>query len=321
MEIEGLRAAILGGDWSSSTLRALADAQDALAAAEASRQLCVVGRRVRVARGEATARAMISSVNDDGSLDVVYEEDDEEGVVRSASALEPFEEDEGEPEPRERKERGSRLFRLKDYGAAEAEYQACLAALRALWPLRVGSTVMVNSAGALRVGTASSVSEKSLDVVYDDVDDDDDLSRKRLLAVLPPTADDRLLMLTTLLNAARCAHHRKRFADAVAGCTLAAGVARHDDHADHLLTSRIVRARAHLAQSHLKQAIRDSNAASELAPNDKAALALARDVDRAKKIALKANKKLAREVSDWVSTVMSKNSHAADALEAADDLQ
>lgn len=325
--IEALRAAVMGGDWSSGTLRALADAQDKAEAVEAERRLCTIGRRVRVPRGDGTARAMICSVNNDGTLDVVFDEDDSEDVLLSSSAraLEAFEEDEASVEEstagaRVLKERGSALFRLKDYASAQAEYQKCLDLLGRLYPLQVGATAMVNSNGALKVGTVSSISDKTLDLVYDNGDDDDDdLSRKRILAVLPNTQVERKLMLTTQLNVARCAHHADKYTLAVLSCTLAGGIAKYDSLTDNLVTAKVLRARAHLAQSHLKQAIRDSNAASVLAANDKQVVALARDVDRAKRVALKANKKLAKEVSDWVSTVMNKNSSAADALGAVDD--
>jgi len=52
-EIEALKARVLGGDLTPDTLRALANAQEAQSAEAAMKELLVVGRRVRVPRGEA----------------------------------------------------------------------------------------------------------------------------------------------------------------------------------------------------------------------------------------------------------------------------
>ena len=61
-----------------------------------------------------------------------------------------------------------------------------------------------------------------------------------------------------------------------------------------------------LLAKHLKQAIRDSKAAAELNPTDKNVLALSRDVERAKKLALRENKKLAKEMTAWVESAQGK---------------
>uniref|UniRef100_A0A7S3K1L6 Uncharacterized protein n=3 Tax=Aureoumbra lagunensis TaxID=44058 RepID=A0A7S3K1L6_9STRA len=256
---------------------------------------------------------MVSSLNGDGTIDVVYFDSDAEATVRceEALALEPFEEEEGKEMSQDAKilkERGSILFKLKDYVAAAECYKRGLDSMKRQYRLSVGALVMLNYRNALRVGTASCLEETSVDVSYEDGSpDDDDVPRRAIVAVLPPDQETRILMLTTYLNLARCASHVGRNKDAVVCATLAAGIAQHDEHTDHLITAKILRSRAHLAQNHLKQALRDSAAATELAPSDhKSVQLLARDVERAKRAALRANKQLAKEVSTWVQSAQSK---------------
>jgi len=320
-EIESLKRAVLGGDWSPGTLRLLADAQERFAAAAERKRLLRVGATVRVPRGkDATARAMISSLNDDETMDVVYEDgdDDEACVARSAAtSVEPFEEKDAEEEecPAVLKERGSTLFKLKDYVAAARYYQRALAVIKATCgSLSVGALAMISHRNALRVGTVSCLDEKTLDVTYDDEPDDDDVPRRSVVALLPESAETRLILLTTYLNLARCASKVQRHRDAVTAATMATGIAAHDGLTDYGITAFILRARAHLAQSHLKRAVRDAARANDLddpqSSKHPQLPALNRDLERAKRLALKANKKLAKDVSEWVSSAQSKFAEA-----------
>jgi len=331
-EIESLKRAVLGGDWSPSTLRALADAQESASQEAAMRRLLRVGARVRVPRGDGTARAMISSLDGD-EMEVVYDEGDEDEAVLACSdarALESFEESGFETaetaDAATNKERGSVLFKLKDYAAAADYYKKVLAVMKG--KLSVGALVMLNYKNQLKVGTVSCLEKDTVDVTYDDDDDDDDdVPRKCVVLVLPNDEGDRILLLTTYLNLARCATRVARFKDAVTCATLASGIAQAENRTDHHITAKIIRARAHLAQSHLKQAIRDAAAATDLSsgaggassssassssssngPTDvnKQVLALNRDVEKAKRLALKANKRLAKDVTEWVSSAQSK---------------
>ena len=70
--------------------------------------------------------------------------------------------------------------------------------------------------------------------------------------------------------------------------------------------ARVVRGRANLAQKKLRHALRDADVALELNASDAGALALKRDAERAKKLALRENKKLAKEVTQWVETAQGK---------------
>ena len=191
--------------------------------------------------------------------------------------------------------------------AAAAHYKRCLACLKRLHPLSCGAIVLVNSGGALKLGTLSSADDATVDVMYEAGPDDDDLDRRKVLAVAPPPGDARELQLTTYLNLARGGARAGRGRDAVACATLALGLARNDDDLGrHAATALVLRARAHLAQKHLKQALRDSRLAGEAAPGDRNVAVLARDVETAKKRALRENKKLAREVTAWVESAQGK---------------
>ena len=73
-----------------------------------------------------------------------------------------------------------------------------------------------------------------------------------------------------------------------------------------MCSARVVRGRANLAQKKLRHALRDADVALELNASDAGALALKRDAERAKKLALRENKKLAKEVTQWVETAQGK---------------
>ena len=55
-----------------------------------------------------------------------------------------------------------------------------------------------------------------------------------------------------------------------------------------------------------EQALRDAKAASDLAPEDRNVVALNRDVEKLKKLALRENKRLAKEMTAWVETAQGK---------------
>ena len=172
--VSTLRAKVLGGDWSSATLRLLADAQDEAAANDAAAALLTTGRVVRAPRGDARVRAMVSDRDAAaGTADVVYEADAAEATVPAAdcSALLDFE---TTPPPPEKdsaeaagrhKERGTALFKEKDWVAAAQHYKRCLATLKRAYPLGCGATVLVNSGGALRQGTLASDDGPTVDVM------------------------------------------------------------------------------------------------------------------------------------------------------------
>lgn len=317
--MEALKAQVLGGDLSPATLRALADLIEKAETAAAESALLQVGNTVRAPRGEACVLAMVSDLNvEAGTVDVVYNSDAVEATVASGSCSEPLAFEKTKPAAEKDsveaagrcKERGSALFGCKDFVAASGEYRAALGVLKRLYPMGVGALVEVNSGGALRVGTVTGhdAAAKTVDVMYDDGgEDDDEISTRRVLAVVASKPEARAIQVTTYLNLARCATRAMRPKDAVSCCTLASGIAAFDaDLAKHLVTTKILRARAHLAQKHLKQALRDAKAASDLDATDKNVVALNRDVDKAKKLALRENKKLAKEVTAWVESAQGK---------------
>eukprot|EP00629_Pelagomonadales_sp_RCC1024_P017866 CAMPEP_0119288988 /NCGR_PEP_ID=MMETSP1329-20130426/38202_1 /TAXON_ID=114041 /ORGANISM="Genus nov. species nov., Strain RCC1024" /LENGTH=314 /DNA_ID=CAMNT_0007289771 /DNA_START=148 /DNA_END=1088 /DNA_ORIENTATION=+ len=311
--VQSLKQQVMGGDWSPATLRALADATEKDEAAAAAAALLKTGTTVRVPRGDACVRAMVSDLDGPaGTVDVVYEADAGEATVPAASAAPLLDFEVTPPAPEKDsvdaagrcKERGTALFKAKDWVAAASHYRAALGVLRRLYPLSCGALALCNSRGQLRVGTVTDLADRTVDVMYDDGgEDDDELDRRKVLGVVAGTPEGRQVQLTTYLNLARCGTRAGRAKDAVACCTLAGGIAAFDaELAPHLLTCKVLRARAHMAQKHLKQALRDAKAASELAPEDRNVVALNRDVEKMKKLALRENKKLAKEMTAWVET-------------------
>ena len=145
-----------------------------------------VGDEVRVTRAESQrkCRATVSYVNDNRTIDIVYdcgygvvEEEEEAGVpLDRLEKLQDFEngfDAAAGSNHQGLKGEGAALFKIKDFVAAYAKYIDCLASLQAgrNVPLEVGSTALVyNSAlEKLRIAVISTVSEdgESADVMYD----------------------------------------------------------------------------------------------------------------------------------------------------------
>lgn len=177
-----------------------------------------VGQLVRVAliRGPGAeegvmCRAIVACCNEDDTYDVIYNsnsyEQTEEGSVPRArvSALEDFEAGAEygpaaaavdspveEPTALELKERGNRLFQLKDYDAAREQYVCAQRSVAPQPPPTVGSRVVVlDKLGEYLPGTVCNAEGNSVvDVIYDmegaDGTDEEDrvsLSRVILLAI------------------------------------------------------------------------------------------------------------------------------------------
>ena len=140
--------------------------------------------------------------------------------------------------------------------------------------------------------------------MYDDGVDEDDLDRRRVILVV----NDAELQCSLYLNLAKCGLKVNRLRDSTSAATLAGGLANSTEElkARFLCSARVVRGRANLAQKKLRHALRDADVALELNASDAGALALKRDAERAKKLALRENKKLAKEVTQWVETAQGK---------------
>ena len=303
-DLESLKARVLGGDLDPSLLRELADALDAQTTKEKRRRLLRTGGRVRAPRGVGREPCLVSDYDGGDSVDVVYD-DGGEGTVEAskASSLLDFEMDESAcGDASELKRRGNALFGEKDWVNAAAHYERALKVLKR--PPTTGARVLINANSQLRCGTLSDVSTKTVDVMYDDGEDADDLDRRRVILVV----NDAELQCSLYLNLAKCGLKVNRLRDSASAATLAGGLATstEDLKARFLCSARVVRGRANLAQKKLRHALRDADVALELNASDAGALALKRDAERAKKLALRENKKLAKEVTQWVETAQGK---------------
>ena len=302
--LDTLKARVLGGDLDPSLLRQLADALDAQQTKEKRRRLLRTGGRVRAPRGCGREPCLVSDYDGGDTVDVVYE-DGGEGTVEAskASSLLDFEMDERAcGDAAELKRRGNALFGERDWVNAAAHYERALKVLKR--PPTCGSRVLINASNTLKCGTLSDVSPKTVDVMYDEGEDEDDLDRRRVILVV----NDAELQCSLYLNLAKCALKVSRLRDSTSAATLAGGLASSNEElkARFLCSARVVRGRANLAQKKLRHALRDADVAVELNANDAAALALKRDAERAKKLALRENKKLAKEVTQWVETAQGK---------------
>ncbi len=302
--VEALKARVTGGDLDPGLLRQLADALDAQTTKEKRRRLLRTGGRVRAPRGVGREPCLVSDYDGGDSVDVVYD-DGGEGTVEAskASSLLDFEMDESAcGDASELKRRGNALFGEKDWVNAAAHYERALKVLKR--PPTTGARVLINANSQLRCGTLSDVSTKTVDVMYDDGVDEDDLDRRRVILVV----NDAELQCSLYLNLAKCGLKVNRLRDSTSAATLAGGLANSTEElkARFLCSARVVRGRANLAQKKLRHALRDADVALELNASDAGALALKRDAERAKKLALRENKKLAKEVTQWVETAQGK---------------
>jgi len=302
--LAALKARVLSGDLAPTTLRKLADAIEKDTQTAARRRLLRTGGRVRAPRNHGREPCLVSDYDEAAStVDVVYD-DGGEGVVDAArtSALLAFElETEACTNAPELKLRGNALFREQDWVSAARHYESALKLLKKV--PTCGARVLVNSQAQLRSGTLSDVSAKTVDVMYDAGEDEDDLDRRRVLLVV----GDAELQCSLYLNLARCASKVGRFKDAASAATLAGGLADTEELRPRFLCSaRVVRGRANLAQKKLRHALRDAELAEAVNASDAGALSLKRDAARAKKLALRDNKRLAKEVTQWVETSQAK---------------
>jgi hypothetical protein len=294
--LEALKARVTGGDLDPGLLRQLADALDAQTTKEKRRRLLRTGGRVRAPRGVGREPCLVSDYDGGDSVDVVYD-DGGEGTVEAskASSLLDFEMDESAcGDASELKRRGNALFGEKDWVNAAAHYERALQVLKR--PPTTGARVLINANSQLRCGTLSDVSTKTVDVMYDDGVDEDDLDRRRVILVV----NDAELQCSLYLNLAKCGLKVNRLRDSTSAATLAGGLANSTEElkARFLCSARVVRG--------LRHALRDADVALELNASDAGALALKRDAERAKKLALRENKKLAKEVTQWVETAQGK---------------
>jgi hypothetical protein len=298
-------------------------------------------------------RALIAYFNEgegkgEGSYDVVYEANPygqaEEGTVAAAriAPLEDFEvllsaptpttvltavETFGNQElaqeltPLLAKERGNRLFQLRDYDAAKAQYARGLQLLTPPMASIGSRAIVLNKLGEFVSGTLSNVEEekKCVDIIYDDedehgVDEEDGVSQARVVLSALDAAD-RALQISLFMNLAKVSLKFKRNGWAIRYSSSAIGIINSDNEtslelAKKLLDAHYFRCKVFLIVNRPGRALADVSQIHSLGDAAKAET-LRKQIAQHKEQTRRADRKLARDIGKWVESAMAEPAAAA----------
>lgn len=223
------------------------------------------------------------------------------------------------------KERGDQLLRLGDASAAIPYYEV---ALKLTSTLQIGSSVLVKAAGHAKVAEIDCLDEdeSTIDVSFVDSGVEKSVSEKEiLLCILEPDEDH--LQERILLNLARCllqlgdtstagsGERSKYLKSAVLACTLVLALAsfHSENENDHVLTNTeksalLLRGQAQAGLQKFPHAVADFKKLLKSDPDNKQGRKLLQKLDYQKAKLAKTDKRLAKEVSRWVQTVMNNDS-------------
>ena len=303
------------------------------------------GSKVRVHLDGFARRAMVSYIDEiDGTADILLNGCDEEATVPipSCHPLEPFETSDNaaaadgystppeEPEGTEAagnrfKTQGTTLFKLKDYEAAAEEYTKAVKCVKCD-QLSPGVIALVKPLGRptrscpleVRPALVLCVDEGTADVQYlDDDSEEDGLNGSRLILLSP---EYLMLVVGLYLNLARCFLNLDRPEFSVQYCSRAraTGIAMQSNNEpkaeEKIVTALFLEAKSHVEAHMPKLAIAACEAALVLDPGNKDVTLLVKQIQRGKDRRAKSNKKIAREVSKWISDTMSQSESYAGAL-------
>jgi hypothetical protein len=297
-----------------------------------------VGQRVRARLGALAARGTIATL-DAEHAELLMDKDGRELRVPIAalSCLEPFElcARRRPPAPAALKDAANALFKLDDCDAALELYAEARALLSAV-SLTSGSRVLVKPppnarGGRMRPATIATLDDggggtQLADVLYDDEPlhatepEEELLPRERLVAV----GADAPLQVALYLNCARAAAKRGDRLEPIGWAERALACAAHVEPAAQgqalALKALYLLARAELARSNFKGAEAAAARGAALAGADEREWrALAAEVARRKAEHLRQNKRLAKEVSSWISGVMDADGDGGQPSERATD--
>jgi tetratricopeptide (TPR) repeat protein len=212
------------------------------------------------------------------------------------------------------KECGDVLLREKDAAAAVGFYEL---ALRRTSRVRVGSTVLVqraNKAGPSAIVRADvdciNKDDNTVDLTMEDNDGEEEetVPAKHVrLSIDPDLAD---LQERILLNLSRCllqladqcpSHRRSAYLQgARLGCTMALAI----PDATKPESSWLLRSKAYAASNKFPQALVDVQHVLSMNPNNLEGQKLLNDLEHRKAAVAKTNKRLAKDVSQWVQSAM-----------------
>lgn len=302
---------------------------------DAKPDLCLeVGAQVRVRTATGCRRAVVSYLNpEDGTVDVLFQASEEEGTFPYSCllALEKFE---TEPQPAHEstvsladwlKSNGTVLFKLKDYQAAADYYTEALKLLKSP-VLSSGAVALVRPIGRptrtsplpVRPALVLAVEAEYADLLYlDDQSEEASVMMSRLVLLLR----NQLMPATALyMNLARCMLNLNKPEFSVQYCGRAraaaqAMAAEGDEHAvNQVVVAWFLEAKSHVAARVPKLALAACDAALQLDPLNKDVQQLMIQVQRGKEKRMKSNRKIAREISEWIDATMKESETFAGAL-------
>ncbi|CAM9661284.1 unnamed protein product [Phaeothamnion confervicola] len=248
------------------------------------------------------------------------------------------------------KEIGNAAFAAAQYEDAIAAYERLLRAVEP--PLTVGAAILRLSDGKTSAGTISDLSEPSpsavtasaaadpaasaartADIIFDEADNEgaDEEEHVPLASLVAAESPSPLLQCAGRLNLARCKLKLCAPIEAVRECTVVAGLAkRYLSAGDGALPQPTdvrkklrelcakafaVRARAHLRQNHVKEALRDARKVAVVdTAQTGAAEQLQKEIERHAERLRRQDRQLAKSVAAWVERSMkvSEKMHAED---------
>jgi tetratricopeptide (TPR) repeat protein len=202
-----------------------------------------IGQVIRVEEksNKFSAKAIVSFVHDDGTLDVIYQGEGlkEECAVQlgRVRALEDFEFPDSvvasTASAEQLKNNGNMLFSLKDYHSAIEIYRRSIIALykqSGSEHVSTGSVVLVSKTGSINFECAmisDTNSNKTFEIVYDNsnIDDEEKIERNRLTPICI-SASEKSLHRSLYMNMAKCNLKINQTGWAIRHCSLAIAVSR-----------------------------------------------------------------------------------------------
>lgn len=221
------------------------------------------------------------------------------------------------------KECGDQLLKAGDAASAVAYYEHALHLSSS--PLQVGSTVLIQVSGHAVAAEVDCIDDTSIDVTIVETGHDKTVQRSSaLLCILEPEADH--LQVRILLNLTRCflqlaettnatkTSRRPRYLkSAVLATTLALAVSMHcnDDKSDLTnlqVSALLLRSQVQGDLHKFSHAVSDVKKVLTAFPHHKQGLAALKRLQRQKIQVAKLDKRLAKNVSQWVQTAMNNES-------------
>lgn len=308
-----------------------------------------VGATVRAPRdkeGKRTGRATIASIDEDGKLDLIWEDtaprplhgsfiiaptvesmaSGQETTTNASSVQElfPFEKEglnSNEVDIGLWKQRGDTLLKAGDAASAIPFYERALSVAN---KVQVGCTVLILRGQTVSVAEVDCVEEDTVDVTWTEHGTDESIPISHVTLVVSVFSTD--IQIRVLLNLGRSLMHLAEVDNtplsrpsayrqsACAAFSMVLAMIQTEDSEevaeliDYNSTALLLRSKAYATRGKLKRAIEDANALLKHSPASKEGKKWSRDLQQQVFHQQKANKKLVKSMSRWIQTVMNSSS-------------